>query len=282
MNSSNSANGEGNTKPHLPKQIAPSKRWCLTLNNPTIEEEEEIRSRVPNLCTRSIIYREVGDSGTEHFQGYLEWNFKCRPSSHKFSKRIHWEKAKANWKKNKQYCSKDGVKILEFGFPKEIKLMTLNMLRSWQKDLVKIFEQDEDPLFGRKVYWFCDEAGGKGKSITAKYMVDCMGAMLVQGGNKDVLYGIQQWIEATGEAPRLIIFDIPRVNDGHVSYQAIESIKNGMFFSSKYESGMCRFNSPHICIFSNEEPEWEKLTKDRWIYKDLESEMFSSHPTGGP
>jgi hypothetical protein len=93
--------------------------------------------------------------------------------------------------------------------------------------------------------------------------------MVVEGANNDILCGVAKHIEEHGDAPRIIIFDIPRVNEGGVSYQAIEKLKNGYFFSGKYESGMCRFNSPHLIIFSNDPPVMEKLSEDRWVVNKL-------------
>ena len=44
------------------------------------------------------------------------------------------------------------------------------------------------------------------------------------------------------------------------------------FFSGKYESGMVRYNKPHVIIFANCRPDIEKLSKDRWKVKCLISE----------
>ena len=52
----------------------------------------------------------------------------------------------------------------------------------------------------------------------------------------------------------------------------MEAIKNGCFFSGKYESGMVRFNSPHILVFANEPPERTKLSQDRWCVFALRDE----------
>jgi hypothetical protein len=133
-----------------------------------------------------------------------------------------------------------------------------------QSELVERFNDLESPLFGRVIYWFWETKGGYGKTTVCKYFVDQMGAILLGGACKDCLYGFAQYIEEHGEAPDIVIFDIPRVNKGAISYQAIEAIKNGMIFSPKYESGMKRFNSPHVIVFSNDEPEYESFTDNRW------------------
>ena len=102
-------------------------------------------------------------------------------------------------------------------------------------------------------------------------MVDCMGAILIGGANKDALYGITQIVQKNGVGPGIVIFDIPRVNKGGISYQTLEYIKNGCFFNGKYESGMVRFNSPHVIVFSNVQPEYKLLSSDRWCVKELKT-----------
>ena len=276
-NSSNSSNGGVILDPPIAKkkkQIAPSKRWCFTLNNYTDIEVQELSSKVPILCDKYICGFEIGEEGTPHIQGFLSFIKKCRPKSHFKNDRIHWEKTRGSLSDNTNYCSKEAKVFLNKGMPKPVKLMTREILRSDQLKIADQFIEDEDELFGRNIYWFYEEIGGWGKSILAKYMVDCMGAMLVQGANNDILCGIQKWIEKNEEAPKIIIFDIPRTNENHISYQAIESIKNGMFFSGKYESGMCRFNSPHILVFANETPNYSKLSKDRWIVEELDHDFM--------
>jgi len=66
-----------------------------------------------------------------------------------------------------------------------------------------------------------------------------------------------------------VIFDVPRDNGNKISYKSVESIKNGMIYSPKYESKYKLFNSPHIIIFANEPPQLEKLSIDRWVVKEI-------------
>jgi hypothetical protein len=81
-------------------------------------------------------------------------------------------------------------------------------------------------------------------------------------------YGIVKYIEKHGFAPTSVIIDIPRSRLDYVSYTAIEEIKNGCFFSTKYESDMVVFNSPHIICFANAYPETSQMSADRWkIYE---------------
>jgi len=142
-------------------------------------------------------------------------------------------------------------------------------LREEQKAIADHFETPEDAKFGRKIYWLWEAEGGWGKSVLCKYFVDQMDAYCVMGAGKDVLCGVAGALTAGADVP-IVIFDVPRCNKGAVSYQAMESLKNGLFFNAKYESKMCRFNCPHIIVFSNQAPDdLTKMTEDRWRVVEL-------------
>lgn len=62
-----------------------------------------------------------------------------------------------------------------------------------------------------------------------------------------------------------MLFGIPRTCTAeYVSYSALEELKDGIFFSGKYESSMVMTNNLHIFVFANFEPDRSKLSKDRW------------------
>ena len=67
----------------------------------------------------------------------------------------------------------------------------------------------------------------------------------------------------------IVIFDFSRSVEERVNYEIIESIKNDIFFSSKYESGMKLFNVPHVIIFANFYPDQNKLSLDRWDIREV-------------
>lgn len=116
--SSDSSKGLGNTKPNpkgKKKQIAPSKKWCFTLNNYTDEDKAIISSIVPLKCTNGIIGEEIGESKTPHLQGYLEFKSKVRPKNIIPISGIHWEKAKGDIEQNYLYCTKDNKIFLRTG-----------------------------------------------------------------------------------------------------------------------------------------------------------------------
>ncbi len=262
-----------------PKQIAAAKRWCFTLNNPT-EDDVKAFSTDSTRFSRLIFQEEVGENGTEHLQGAFVLHTRQRANGvlHKLlgHKRTHVEMMKGSLA-DQEYCNKeetrkkDGV-VVRRNWPSALRRMTQDMLRDEQLEIAAKYEGEEDALFGRTIDWYYETNGGWGKSILTKYMVDRMGALLIQGANKDCLHTVASYVEKNECGPKIIIFDIPRCNAGAISYQAIESLKNGCFNSPKYESMMVRMNSPWILVFANTGPDEEKLSSDRWNIFNLRPE----------
>lgn len=262
----------GNTKSPK-KRINQSKRWCFTLNNYTDAEVEQMDQVFTDMNIKYIYGYEVGEKcGTPHLQGYIEREKKFRWSELKLTKRIQWIKCNGNRESNLTYCSKEGEYKTNMRVPKPLVKVTLADVERICPDginIIDLFKEDE-VAGGRKIYWFWEAKGCWGKTLLSKYFVDQMDAICVAGKAADAKFIIADCIKNTGECPPIVILDIPRTNGNGVSYQAIEAIKNGILVNTKYESGMVRFNSPHVLIFANEPPDEFKLSGDRWIIECLD------------
>lgn len=92
-----------------------SRNYCFTLNNYTAEELSHLQAIAPE-CKYLIFGLEVGESGTPHIQGYVEFeNTRSLPATKKFiSNRAHLETRKGTSKQASDYCKKEG-KFQEFG-----------------------------------------------------------------------------------------------------------------------------------------------------------------------
>lgn len=256
----------GNTKPE-----SRGRKWCFTLNNWTEEEYNSILSTCKVKQWIYIIGKETGTNDTPHLQGYIECkNAVFFKALKKQLLRSHIEKAKGTQKQNFDYCSKDNDFVSNMSFKKAKPLkdpLEGKELHGFQQEILDIIKEEPDD---RTVYWYWDAQGCKGKTTLAKHICMNYNAIYVQGDCKSIKYGVMDMIEKRGEID-IVIMGLPRSYEQYVSYDAIESIKDGLFYSSKYESGMCIFNPPHYIILANFKPDETKLSADRWDVREINS-----------
>lgn len=250
---------EGNTRP---PRIVPSPYWCFTLNNYSEEEVEDLK----NGNIGNIVWGyEIGENETPHLQGYVEFTVKTRPNEKIKNKRIHWEKRKGTRKQAFDYCIKDG-NYYQHGFDdlieEEYKPMKGLLWKNWQIGLLEVIHRKK---IDRKIMWFWEEKGNVGKTTFAYHICKNYNAIYLSGKSND----IKSAIASCKKKPEICIFDFTRSLENFVSYEGIESVKNGIFFNGKYESGMVMNKPPIVICFANFKPDYNKLSNDRWIITKL-------------
>lgn len=83
-----------------------ARSWCFTVNN---YEEEEYDNLLNYECRYIVIGKEVGEGGTHHLQGYIEFGKPMRLAAcKKINKRAHWEVRKGTAIEASVYCQKEG------------------------------------------------------------------------------------------------------------------------------------------------------------------------------
>lgn len=257
---------DGNTNPPN-KQVGQLKQWFFTFNNYEVGQIEILETTFRSLCEKYLFQEEVGESGTPHLQGVIFLKKRMRWSELKLPKEINWSKVR-NPKACIEYCSKDishtgGRWMMGIKIPKPLKI--IKNLYPWQKEVERICLAEPDD---RTIYWFWEPTGKVGKSSFVKYMVVKHKALFCNGGRVHDIVNLvfnQDMDETT-----TVIFDISRCKKGKVSYESLESIKNGLVCNTKFETGVKVFNSPTVVVFANYPPDDEtKLSADRWNITEL-------------
>ncbi len=133
-----------------------------------------------------------------------------------------------------------------------------NVLYDWQQEIIDIISGEPDD---RKIYWYWEPDGCAGKTSLIKHILLNHDASFFQGGKKDIAYAYK--------GQKVCIFGFSKTNEGKVSYDAIESLQDGLIFSSKYESSYKIFNQPHIICFANWPPEIDAVSADRWVVREI-------------
>lgn len=255
----------GNTKPPLPvkKTVNPAIKWCLTLNNYTIDEFSSICSICTDYCRYAIIAKEQGELETPHLQGYIEFKHKSRPLSVFKSTRIHWEKSKGSLLDNQVYIRKDDPNPWEFDG--RVKIRTIQTLRPYQQFVLNsltLWNPDD-----RTILWIY---GGKniGKSKILKKLCVEHRAVILPATKRHALSQVYKTNENTNIYCMNLTADESTYQTNEM-FSIMEAIKDGMFsaaFGTEC-NGMCCFNDKHLIIMANEAPDWSKTCIDKNRFK---------------
>lgn len=266
-NSSKESKGfGGNTKP----QISPAKHWCFTHNNYSDDDISMWKKKAKEANVKLLVFQtELAPSTkTKHLQGTISFVNKVRPMSEVSSKNVHWEKRKGKEQDACLYCVKNEElkpePYIQFchGWRAPEIIRTINPDKWWQKDIIKIVEEEPDD---RTIHWYWSEAGGIGKTALLKYLNVHYGAIPCSGKGADMRNAIRDYTVTNGYTPRTIIVPIPRsFSIEYLSYEGIEQAKDMIFYSGKYEGGVVCGNPPHLIVLANEPPDESRMSADRW------------------
>ncbi len=235
-------------------------------------------------CAQYIFGQEVGESGTPHLQGCVRFHEKQRFTAVKklLDDTVHWSKMRKKWSVNVTYCLKESKgdwgkihgnipeasrwtwweqEVMDEEYPDVV-------WYPWQQDVIDIIEGKVDK---RAVYWFWDPVGDSGKSYLMKWLFLNYECILGDGKKADVFNQVANKFENPKAArpPKLILLDIPRSAQEFIVYGAIEHLKNGMVNSGKYVGAQCCWKIPHVVVFANMPPHYEKMSGDRWRVKQI-------------
>lgn len=129
----------------------------------------------------------------------------------------------------------------------------------WQSELA---EQLEEPCDDRRsILFYVDPEGANGKTWFQQWFISKFPekAQVLAVGKRDDL---AHYIDATKS---YFFFNIPRGGMEYLSYQILENLKDQMVFSPKYNSKTKTLRkTPWVIVFSNEAPDYSKMTDDRY------------------
>lgn len=131
-------------------------------------------------------------------------------------------------------------------------------LHGWQSDLAAILDEDPDP---RKINFVIDYAGNKGKTWFSRYWFTKFPdkTQLLSVGRRDDL------AHAIDKTKKFFFLNVPRGSMEFLQYSILESLKDQLVFSPKYESEMKILDClPHVIVLCNEQPDNDKLSADRF------------------
>jgi len=132
-------------------------------------------------------------------------------------------------------------------------------LQPWQQELEEHLTDDAPD--DRTVDFFVDKNGGKGKTWFQRFMLSKYPykvQLLGCGKREDIAHTIEC-------DKSVFLINVPRGSMEFLNYGILEQMKDRLVFSPKYESKMkVLLHKVHLVVFSNEFPDMEKMTFDRY------------------
>jgi len=99
--------------------------------------------------------------------------------------------------------------------------------------------------------------------------------VIIADGKKDNIFNQIKCHQEKGLNPNVIILDIPRQGKDYINYGALESIKNGLIYSGKYEGAKVRYYKPHMFILTNFRVDISQWSSDRIRFIDTKNGKIS-------
>jgi len=134
-------------------------------------------------------------------------------------------------------------------------------LWKWQQD---VMDRCKLPADDRRVNYVFDPKGNMGKSKFVKYMAFHHQSVMLPWGRTGDLLNLVCKLGARNS----YFFDLSRTKPQDWGRDdisaAMEQIKNGYIVNLKYETGAFFMDPPHVWCFSNQPPNMDSMSYDRW------------------
>jgi hypothetical protein len=140
--------------------------------------------------------------------------------------------------------------------------------RPWQVRVLARIKHHQEAGNDRNIIWVTDTVGGQGKSRLAKHLVCNYNGIQLEGRVQDMAHAFEDHSVA--------IFDISRAAADCTKhlYTFAEKLKNGMCFTSKYQSRQKFFKPPVVIFFSNASWDRSLFSADRVQEYDLANPLL--------
>lgn len=159
------------------------------------------------------------------------------------------------------------AQLVQFHSP-NVALEEDGVLKPWQLDLLGVLLCEADD---RKIFFMVDPQGGAGKTWLQRYLITEhpeKTQILSIAKRDDIAYAVD-------ESKTIFCFNIPRGGMEFLQYPVLEQMKDRMIFSPKYASKTKYMqNKVHVVVFSNEEPDYSKMSRDRYDVKFLSNSFL--------
>jgi len=229
---------------------------------------DEVIIALRKICKKFTFQLEEGKEEYRHYQGRISLKTKLRLNQmikvQPWINHAHFTCTSAEGAQDVEYVTKEESRIAgpwnektHTFIPKHVANIKL---KPWQSSVIELCKTYEK----RKIYVIIDKSGNIGKSTLCTY-IRCHGLGRIIPPLNDAK-DIMQMVCCMGESPAYLI-DMPRALEKkklNQMYTAIETIKSGYAYDTRYKFTEKIFNIPNLIVFTNVVPDLKLLSIDRW------------------
>lgn len=229
---------------------------------------EDIIIRLKEIAKKWVFQKEMGAGGYIHYQGRMSLKEKCR--------NVFWEDGKCSptsteGSKTFSYVMKEDTRIEGPWSNKYVRFLQKKVRAALESGLYKwqTYVKEEGPKYQDRILnVIIDTDGNTGKSTLVSLLcyeniarkIPMMSGMT----GKDIMQLVMGMPKA-----KMYLTDFPRAtNKKRLTeyFEALEMIKDGYAFDTRYEFEEEWFEVPSMWVFMNEEPDLSLLSRDRWRF----------------
>jgi len=229
---------------------------------------ENLKEWLDKYCDKWVFQEELSESKYEHYQGRIHLKVKERASTllKKIPKGGDFKPTSNKNTKNDFYVMKEDTRVrgpwsnTDQPTPYDIQILIDEGLYKWQQQVIDLATEKKNI---RIINIIVDRKGGKGKSSLRRY--------LEWNNLAEGLPLVNDFIEMVQMAYSLpstcYIIDMPRsLKKDKLAgiFGGIEYIKGGDYFDKRYTMRKRKSDPPNVIVFTNEYPNANYLSIDRW------------------
>lgn len=213
---------------------------------------------IDNDIHKWIIAKETGKDGYKHWQ--VRMNVRCTFDELKQAfPKAHIEEASDEY----GYERKEG-NFIQSDDTTEILGVRNGELRDNQRRILVETELTND----RGIVCVVDNRGCSGKTWLAVHLYET-GRAFYTPPTITTSQGIIQHVASGYRGEPIVIIDIPRSTRWtNQLYVAVETIKDGLVYDTRYHSTIRNIRGVKVLVFCNTKPNLSKLSSDRWRLLD--------------
>lgn len=222
----------------------------LITSNPHVEKKKGTPRQASDYCKKDGDFEEYGTIAGSNGNTCILEAFKDAVKGGELDKAVLREEHSKCFARYSRFC----LEYISQHTP--VPEVPDHVLKNWQGKLSDYLAKEPND---RTITFVVDETGGSGKTwFATKFCQNNKNAQYMMSGKMaDMAYAINT-------TTTHLFVNCTRQQVEFLNYSFLEACKDGIVFSSKYESGTKYLSKMHVVVMMNQHPDMSMLSADRY------------------